>query len=113
MIRFIIASGTALAISGTVYLTVPTLLDDMPAKEFARMNGISEIVYDCAFDVLQDKNVEELVQFIEVDAVAAADGEFSETAALLRECVYLDPLGWHGTENEWAIELLEIDKWER
>lgn len=94
-------------------LTVPTALDNMSAKEFARMNGISEIVYDCAADVLAGKTGEELVEFIQVDAVKASEGDFSPTASALRECIYLDPLGWHGTENEWAIELLNTDEWER
>ena len=95
------------------YISIPSALDSVSAKQFAKMNGISEIVYDCATDVLAGKDAEGLIEFIQNDAVNAGLGDFSPTASALRECVYLDPLGWHGTDNEWAIELLNTDEWER
>jgi hypothetical protein len=94
-------------------MSIPTMLDTVSAKEFANTNGISDIVYDCAVEVLSDRSAEELVEFIQTDAVEASEGDFSPAASALRECIYLDPLGWHGTENEWAIELLNTDEWER
>lgn len=109
----ILTLGAGVAYANLDYLDVPSALDSVSAKEFAKMNGISEIVYDCATDVLAGKNADELIEFIKNDAVSANAGDFSPTASALRECVYLDPLGWHGTENEWAIELLNTDEWER
>jgi hypothetical protein len=106
-------AGTGVAYANLDNLSVETALDSMSVKEFARMNGISELVYNCAADVLAGKTAEELVEFIQSDAVSAGAGDFSPTASALKECIYLDPLGWHGTENEWAIELLQTDKWER
>jgi hypothetical protein len=109
----ILTLGTGVAYASLDDLTIPTALDSVSAKEFAKMNGISELVYDCAVEALSDRSVEELVDFIQVDAVNASTGDFSPSASALRECIYLDPLGWHGTENEWAIELLNTDEWER
>jgi hypothetical protein len=115
MIAFVLASGIGLTASVSLVggFSDTTGLDTLEAKEFARLNGISEIVYDCAFDLLKDKSVEELVGFIENDIPQTDTLTEPTLVSAVRECIYLDPLGWHGTPNEWAIELLETDKWER
>lgn len=73
--------------------------------------GISKPVYDCATDVLAGKDVDGLVAFIENEAATAGGPEETPTAKALRYCVYKDPFGWYGTENEWAIELLHTETW--
>jgi hypothetical protein len=115
IIGLILSSGMGLI--GSVALlqgfTDSDPLNGITAKEFARLNGISEIVYDCAYDLLKDKSEAELIDFIENDAIKAGTIEEPILVGSVRECIYLDPFGWHGTPNEWAIELLEIEKWER
>jgi len=56
----ILTLGAGVAYANLDDLGVPSLLDSVSAKQFAKMNGISDIVYDCAVDVLGGKNADEL-----------------------------------------------------
>lgn len=115
ILALMLASGMALggAVLASDGLSLETMLDNTTAKEFARLNGISEIVYDCAYNLLKDESVDSLVSLIEDQQLPLEEQGRPSLTTAVRECIYLDPLGWHGTENEWAIELLEIEKWER
>jgi len=92
--------------------SIPDPFKDMTISEFNEMVGVSDLVYDCVTDVLQGEDVEGIVDFIENEAPTAGTPEETQNAKAIKECVYQDPFGWHGTENEWAIELLETDTWE-
>jgi hypothetical protein len=98
---------TAAGLTATLYTVVPSPLDTMDPREFARQAGVSNLVYDCAEKVLEGKSVDELVLFIENEAATAGTPEETPTAAALKECVMLDPLGWAGTDMEQHIPLLQ------
>lgn len=92
--------------------SIPDPFKDMTITEFNEMVGVSDLVYDCVNDVLQGENSEGIVNFIENEAHTAGTPEETLRASEIKQCIYQDPFGWHGTENEWAIELLETDTWE-
>lgn len=112
MIEKLVGLVAVIGLGGAVYVSVPTGLDDMPMEDFAKANGVSEVVLDCAKDVLAGKNVEELADFIDDEAKSAGTEAETATAKALRECVYQDPLGWHGTPFEEYIYLLETEDWD-
>lgn len=109
MIKLVVATGTALAVSGTIYITAP-LGADIEHKELLKQAGISELVYDCAAGVLNGKTSEELVSFIETDIPQVNTEGETETVSALEECVMQDPLGWHGTDKEQFIPLLGLEE---
>jgi hypothetical protein len=85
---------------------------ELPTKQvLQKAYGISDLVWDCVNDELQGKSAEELLLFIEEEASTAGTTEETALAGSIKECVYLDPFGWHGTENEWAIYLLKTEEW--
>jgi len=85
---------------------------EMPSLDtIKKAYGISDLVWDCAADALSGKDVDGLVTFIETEASTAGTEQETELSGKLKECVYQDPFGWHGTENDWAIELLNTEEW--
>jgi len=92
--------------------SIPDPFANMTISEFNQMVGVSDVVYDCVTDVLKNDDAESIIAFIETEAATAGTPSETPKAEAIKQCVYQDPFGWHGTENEWAIELLETDTWE-
>lgn len=89
-------------------------LGSMDKSTIQEAYGISDLVYNCvenAFEENNKKNVDDLVSFIELEASTAGTENETPLASEIKACIYQDPFGWHGTENEWAIELLETEEW--
>lgn len=108
MLKIMIASGTALGIAGTIYLTAP-LGDEIDHKELARQAGISEPVYNCINDLLSNKTEDELIDIITEDIPNVNTDNETELVSAMEECVMQDPLGWYGTPNEEFIPLLGLE----
>lgn len=70
-------------------------------QELRQQMGISEQVYQCAEAVLEGKDADGIVAVIEKIK------ENNPTNQALAQCVAQDPFGWLGTENEWAMDLLD------
>lgn len=70
-------------------------------QELRQQMGISEKVYQCAEEVLKGKDADGIVAVIENIQ------ENNPTNQALAQCVAQDPFGWSGTENEWALDLLD------
>lgn len=83
--------------------------DGIKLGELLQAAGISEPVYRCAQGVLAGKDADSLVSLIEASATSGTADE-TPTQARLRECVMADPFGWAGTDQEWAIGLLNGGK---
>lgn len=116
----IMTVATMAVLTATAILGSQAILDaeelvsnyEIPSKAtIMKAYGISDLVWDCAADALSGKDVDGLVNFIETEAPTAGTETETELAAKLKACVYQDPFGWHGTENEWAIELLNTEEW--
>ena len=110
-----LAIGIA-AVGASAYTDAQRVADELTLLDrqtIQKAYGISDLVWDCAADVLSDKTVDDLVVFIESEVPTAGTPEETSLVTQIKECIYKDPFGWHGTENEWAIELLEIEKWEK
>jgi hypothetical protein len=116
-----ITAIAALALIGAAAILGPQAIQDaelsvanyeLPTLEtIKKAYGISDLVWDCAADALSGKDVDGLVTFIESEVPTAGTPEETPLAGQLKACVYQDPFGWHGTENEWAIELLNTEEW--
>jgi len=94
---------------------VANQLGSVEINTIKKAYGISDLVYNCveeAFKKENKNNVDDLVAFIELEAQTAGTENETQLAAEIKACVYQDPFGWHGTENEWAIELLDTESWE-
>jgi hypothetical protein len=96
----IVAAGAASALNVDTEQTMNALLAE---------SGISQPVMDCARQALAGKTADELSVII--DEAATAGSSESNTPltveqAAVYECLKLDPLGWAGTDNEWAIPLV-------
>lgn len=102
----IATSLTSIAAVGIASEDIKTPFDSLASKEFAAQAGVSAPVYECAERVLADKDAEALVSFIETEANTAGTDAETPTAAALRKCVEMDPLGWYGTPYEEYIPLL-------
>lgn len=100
-----IAAAALAVIIGTVGVQAANEFQDPFAgksgQELRQQMGISEQVYQCAEEVLKDKDADGIVAIIENIK------ENNPTNQALAQCVAQDPFGWSGTENEWALDLLD------
>lgn len=85
-------------------------LGNLQIQTIQKAYGISDLVYDCVKDVL-GTDADNIIRFIETEAQTTGTDAETETASKIKQCIYQDPFGWHGTENEWAIELLNTEEW--
>jgi hypothetical protein len=85
-------------------------LGSLQIETVKKAYGISDLVYNCVEDVL-GTDADNIIRFIETEAQTTGTDAETETATQIKQCIYQDPFGWHGTENEWAIELLNTDEW--
>jgi hypothetical protein len=89
-------------------------LGGMDIQVIKKAYGISDLVYDCVYETFASKNklnVDDIVNFIENETSTAGSELETPMAKTIKECIYQDPFGWHGTGNEWAIPLLETESW--
>lgn len=103
-IEGIAAIALAAAMSVVGYQAVNEFQDPfagVTGTELRQQAGISDLVYQCAEEVLAGKDVDGIVAVIEkID-------EDNPTNRALAQCVAQDPFGWHGTDKEWALDLLD------
>jgi hypothetical protein len=82
------ATLTGISLNSTSQISA--IFDDL---QFLQNLGISDIVYDCAKDVLKGQNVEELTATVK-GMENLADREPTPTESALAECVKQDPFGF-------------------
>lgn len=82
-----------------------TIAAELTSQEFLSGIGISAPVYDCAKNATSGLSEEDLVTLINASDKVGTSSE-TPIQAELRKCVSMDPFGWAGTEQEWAIPLV-------
>jgi hypothetical protein len=105
----LIAGSLAVILSGMAVGALGEYEDPfggITGQQLRASSGVSEPVYECAKAALEGKDVDGLVAFITDEAATAGTEAETDTAAKVRKCVMMDPLGWYGTPYEQYIPLL-------
>ena len=105
MLKTIIAVTLAATVSGVLAGQLAPVEEAVEDPAFLAGLGISQPVYECAQRVLDGQDADAWAELSKTTATVGTVEE-TPTQARLRVCVEQDPFGWAGTDQEWAISLL-------
>jgi hypothetical protein len=93
MIKSIIGLMTATTVSAVLLSQGTTIANSIDVPKLRQEIGISDVVYNCAQDVLSGYTKKDLLTLVNNSDKVGTAAE-TDTQAALRECVMQDPFGW-------------------